>query len=109
MAAPTSWIWIAEKAGEPVGYVLAFIHERPENVFCTARRWLDIDQIAVRPDQRRHGVARSLVEAVRHAAEAHGIEEVELTCWTFNSDAQEAFRRLGFTPRIARFGWESGA
>src|SRR5690348_5011489 len=40
-------VWIAEVDGEPVGYVLAIICERREGPFCPARKWCDLDQIAV--------------------------------------------------------------
>jgi ribosomal protein S18 acetylase RimI-like enzyme len=101
---PTVRIWIADADGAPAGYVAAFLRERPENVFCHPRRWLEINEIAVRPQRRRAGVARALVEVVLRAADADEIAEVELSTWMFNSDAQQAFRRLGFTPRIVRFG-----
>ncbi|MGH2404820.1 MAG: GNAT family N-acetyltransferase [bacterium] len=51
-------IWIAEAGGVPVGYASAFLHERAENAFCRSRRWLEIDQIGVRPDWRRRGIGR---------------------------------------------------
>jgi hypothetical protein len=54
---PTASIWIAEEGGVPVGYVLALLHERAENPFCPARRWCEIDQIAVDDKWRRRGLA----------------------------------------------------
>ena len=107
LAKAAGWIWIAERDGNAVGYVLALAQERPENPFCHARRWVEIDQLAVRPGHRRAGVARALVEAVRRAAEASEITEVELTCWDFNGSAREVFRKLGFTPRVSRLGSRS--
>ena len=96
-------IWIAEEAGTPVGYASVFLHERAENPFCLARRWFEIDQIAVRPDRQRNGIGRALVQHVLADARAEGIREVELTCWCFNPGAQEAFQRLGFAPRLTQF------
>jgi ribosomal protein S18 acetylase RimI-like enzyme len=63
--------------------------------------------IGVRPDQRRKGLARALVDIVVAASDADGIRDVELTSWVFNSGAQEAFRRLGFTPKLVRLGRRS--
>lgn len=97
-------VWVAEASGEPVGYALAFPQARPEHVFCHARRWLEFDQICVRPDRQREGVGRALVEHVLAAAREQGIREVELTCGSFNDGAQEAFRRLGFAPVTVRMG-----
>jgi ribosomal protein S18 acetylase RimI-like enzyme len=104
---PTARIWIAEDRDAAVGYVIALARERSENVFGRSRRWLEIDQIGVRPGHRRSGIGRSLVHAVLQAADGDGIRDVELSTWAFNSGAQRAFRRLGFTPQVVRFGWES--
>ena len=32
------------------------------------------------------------------------IHHVELSSWVFNSGPHQAFRRLGFTPKVVRFG-----
>src|SRR5713226_98394 len=58
---PTTRMWIAEEEGGPVGYLLAILHDLPENPFNRARRWYEIDQIAVAPIWRRQGVARALI------------------------------------------------
>lgn len=100
---PVARIWIAIEEGRPAGYVLAFHYERPENPFCLARRWCEIDQIAVDPSRRRRGIARALIqEAIQNAA-ADGIRDVELSAWSFNDEAHETFRRLGFVPKAIRF------
>jgi GNAT superfamily N-acetyltransferase len=100
-------IWIAEGDGVPVGFASTFLHERAENAFCRSRRWLEIDQIGVRPEWRRKGIARALVQVVLGAAKAESVHDVELSSWVFNDGAHEAFRRLGFTPRVVRFGGPS--
>jgi ribosomal protein S18 acetylase RimI-like enzyme len=99
---PTAALWIAELDGVAVGYVSALFHEQPENPFCLARRWCEIDQVAVDPAYQRRGVARRLVDAVVADAQANGIRDVEMTIWSFNDNAQAAFQRLGFRPRIVR-------
>jgi GNAT superfamily N-acetyltransferase len=101
---PAVLIWIAEEDGEPVGYVLALLHERAENPFCSARRWCEIDQIAVDDRWRRRGIARTLVQRVLTEVRRRGIREVETSSWSFNEPAHHAFRRLGFAPQVIRFG-----
>jgi len=32
-----------------------------------------------------------------------GVVELELSSWAFNEDAQRAFARLGFVPKVIRF------
>jgi GNAT superfamily N-acetyltransferase len=101
---PTVKIWIAEAGALAVGYVSAFRHERAQNPFCRSRRWLEIDQVGVHPDWRRKGIGQALVDVVLQAARDEGIGDVELSSWVFNGDAHAAFRRLGFTPKMVRFG-----
>jgi ribosomal protein S18 acetylase RimI-like enzyme len=101
--APDSKIWLAESDGCPVGYVLAYFHERTGRPFSHPRRWCEIDQIAVVPDQRRRGMARALVQAVLDEARHRGIRDIELSSWSFNVEAHETFRRLGFKAKLIRF------
>ena len=100
---PAVRAWIAESDGRPVGYVLAINHDRPENTFCFARRFCEIDQIGVLPAFRRKGIARLLVHQVLEYVQSEDITDVELTSWSFNSEAHDAFRALGFTDKVVRF------
>ena len=100
---PTTAAWIAEVDGAPIGYVLAFFHERGENPFRRPRRWCEIDQIAVDPARRRRGIGRALVAAALAEATKRGMREVELSSWAFNTDAHAMFRQLGFEPRVVGF------
>jgi ribosomal protein S18 acetylase RimI-like enzyme len=100
---PSVRAWIAESGGSPVGYVLAVTHDRPENPFCFRRLFCEIDQIAVSPGFRRKGLARALVDRALADARSRGIRDLELSSWSFNAGAHEAFRRLGFQPQIVRF------
>lgn len=101
--APTSAAWVAEEGGEPVGFVLAIFHDRPDDPFRRARRWCEIDQIAVDPAWRRRRVGRSLMQAALDEARVRGCLQVELSSWAFNTDAHAMFRRLGFEPRAVTF------
>jgi diamine N-acetyltransferase len=103
---PTVGIWLAEDQGSPIGYVLAFLHERAANPFCPSRRWCEIDQIAVRPDRQRQGVGRALIEKALAWARAEGAGDIELSTWSFNDSAQRMVRDLGFVPKIVRFELE---
>jgi GNAT superfamily N-acetyltransferase len=100
---PTAHLWIAEAEGEPAGYVLAMFRHSSEDPFALARDWCEIDQIAVDPNYRRKGIARLLVLSALAAARARGIRRIEAACWSFNREAHEVFRRLGFAPKGVRF------
>ena len=44
-----------------------------------------------------------LVQAALDEARRRGIRDIELSSWSFNGEAHETFRRLGFTPKVIRF------
>jgi ribosomal protein S18 acetylase RimI-like enzyme len=105
---PEVRVWIASIGEVPVGYAVSVCRERLESAICLARRFHELDEIAVSPAHRQSGVARALVERVLADARAQGVRDVELTAWSFNSDAQAAFEALGFRPMTVRFQRESG-
>jgi GNAT superfamily N-acetyltransferase len=99
----TTRILIAEEDGLPVGYLLAILHEAPENPFVRARRWCEIDQVAVDPGRRGRGIARALVLSAVSWAKTEGVPQIEAASWSFNDGAHQMFRRLGFVPKTIRF------
>jgi GNAT superfamily N-acetyltransferase len=96
-------LWVAEKDGTLAGYVVVMPREKPENPFCPARKWWDVDQIGVRASDRRSGVGGALIQKVIAEARAQRIDELELNSWSFNQNAHAAFSRLGFVPKSVRF------
>ncbi len=96
-------VWIAELDGAPVGYVVAIVHQRTANPFSQPRRWSEIDQIAVDPSCRRQGIGRALLGTVIAGVRSEGIDDVEVTSWSFNQEAHRVFERLGFVPRTVCF------
>ena len=102
-ALPQGAAWLAEQDGTAVGYVIAALHERAENVLHTPRRMVEVIQIGVLPEYQRRGIGRALLNRVLEYARATGVDEVVLSSWVFNESAHEAFRRWGFTPRIIEF------
>ena len=95
-------IWIAQIGDIPVGYALAIKQHRVENVFCYERRWYEIEQVGVRPQYRRRGIGRSLLNHVVEFAKADGVSDIELNTWAFNDRARASFERLGFVSRNVR-------
>jgi ribosomal protein S18 acetylase RimI-like enzyme len=100
---PEARVWIASVCEVPVGYAVSVFRERSENTLCFARRFYELEEIGVSPAHRHRGVARALVERVLADAHTQGIRDVELTAWSFNSNAQAAFEALGFRPMTIRF------
>jgi ribosomal protein S18 acetylase RimI-like enzyme len=102
LSRPGTIALLAKLGHEPVGYVLAGVHEKPKDLFTNARRWLYLDQISVEAAQERQGVGRMLCEALVARARREGLTEIETDTWAFNQSAQEFFRHLGFSPKIIR-------
>jgi ribosomal protein S18 acetylase RimI-like enzyme len=100
---PSTRCWLALADAEPVGYLLMREYQRPENVFCLARHWHEIDHVGVEAQYRGRGIGRALVQTALAAARGTGAREVELASWSFNAEAHAMFRRSGFVPRLLRF------
>jgi GNAT superfamily N-acetyltransferase len=103
LEAASSRAWVAACEAQVVGYVAALAEARPEHLFCHARTWWEVDQLAVRPEWRRRGVARALLTAVAAEAGHAGVNQLQLSTWSFNTGALEAWRHLGFVPQTTRF------
>jgi ribosomal protein S18 acetylase RimI-like enzyme len=100
---PATRAWVAEDGAAPIGYLIAVLHDRPEGPFTVARRFCEIDQLAVDPTRRGQGIARALMVEALARVRADGVHEVEATSWSFNDTAHTMFRRLGFVPKTVRF------
>lgn len=95
--------WVAYVDDAPVGYVVSILRQRDDNAFSFARKFIEIDQVAVLQAFRRRGITRALLDAALADARSLGLTRAELTSWAFNSDAHEAFAALGFRAMSVRF------
>ncbi|MGL4178161.1 MAG: GNAT family N-acetyltransferase [Dermatophilaceae bacterium] len=84
--------FLARLDQEPVGYVIT--SDNPFGLGPTAE--VAVEQLWVRPDVRRHGVAKALLGAVLGAAERAGCETVVSNVPTSSREANRFFARLGF-------------
>jgi ribosomal protein S18 acetylase RimI-like enzyme len=105
---PDARVWMASVGEVPAGYAVSVIRERPASAICSAQRFYELEEVGVSPPHRQKGVARALVQRVLADARAQGVRDVQLTCWSFNAEAQAAFEALGFRPLTVRFQRASG-
>jgi ribosomal protein S18 acetylase RimI-like enzyme len=84
--------WLAEdEAGRPMGFLLGYRSpDRPAEAV--------VHLVAVRPDRRRRGLGRSLVDAFRGQVEVDGVTAVTALAWPDDPIAIAFFRALGFRP-----------
>jgi GNAT superfamily N-acetyltransferase len=106
LADPAVTIFIAEEDGIPVGYVLCRLIERAENPFRLAMRFLDIDQISVRPTVQGTGVGSALMREAEGLARTLNVQRIHLDSWGFNTHAHKFFETMGFEKFNHRF-WKS--
>ena len=99
----TTRIFIAEENGQALGCILCRLIESPENPFRFAVRYLEIDQISVRPAAQGTGVGTELMNQAEMVARELGVPRIQLNSWDFNVDAHRFFERNGFTKFSYRF------
>ena len=88
--------FIARRERRPVGYIGLRTVERPGHMLMFARRFLDVEQVGVAPDERGKGVGRALMARVRELAAELGLKRIELNVWAENGKARRAFESWGF-------------
>ncbi len=94
----TARIFIAELDDECVGYAGATLHQSAPTVLTHADSLIGLDQLAVAPLGRRHGVATALLEAVRDAGREAGCRRLLTEVWDFNEEALSFYEAAGFLP-----------
>ncbi len=97
LANSNNLVFIAEIDAEAAGYVYAEVISRPETSISYAYQIVYIHHLSVRSQFQRQGIGSRLIDAVREATRARGIERVTLDFWTFNRTAEAFFKQQGFT------------
>lgn len=92
LADPTAFGWIAIEGAQPVGLVLA---RAPADQ-------AEILTIAVRPEARRRGIARQLIEAAVAEAERRQAKSMFLEVADGNDAARALYQALGFAEESVR-------
>jgi len=91
-----SAVFVADDLGDPVGFVTVRTDSAPDEGILQPRSFAVVDTLAVRSDQRRRGIGRSLLEAVHGWARERRLGHVSLNVWEFNQSAIDFYRALGY-------------
>jgi len=89
-------VFVADDAGDLVGFVTVRADSALEEGILQPRNFAVVDTLAVRSDQRRRGIGRSLMEAVHGWARERQLGHVSLNVWEFNEPAIDFYRALGY-------------
>jgi len=87
---------VAERDGDLHGFCLVAVTRRP--AFFAETERLEVEAVFVRPEQRRGGVARALVEAALAELDPARRLRVELGVERGNAEGDGFWRALGFLP-----------
>ena len=89
---------VATRDGAVAGYARAELLDTPASPHKLASRTLRLHELAVSPAQRRLGVGRALLQAVRTLAAERDATGVSLMVYAFNAEARAFYAREGFAP-----------
>jgi GNAT superfamily N-acetyltransferase len=73
-----------------------------------ARQLVEIIELVVTAEARHLGVGRCLIDAAKTWARERDIPALEVSAWSFNREATDFYRRIGFEPTVERFVLETG-
>lgn len=96
LVSPDAVGFLAMLGTRPVGYALAVQRRKAETPFKYACHSVEVDQIAVVPDQQRLGIGRRLMLEVLRYAQSVGASSIELSVLAQNEEAIAFYRSLGF-------------
>ncbi len=88
-----AWVIVGYHRGQPAGYATVCLLPKLDR----RKGFIYVDEIWVRPDFRRLGVARAILGCADALAEDGGLAGVRLYVASDNPAAQELYRRAGYT------------
>ena len=107
IAEPTIRVMLAERDGALVGYCkLVLDCAWPEQA--RGSRAVELRQLYTAPDATGGGIGATLIDWALAGAAREGADEVQLSVWSGNHDAQRFYRRYGFE-KIADIDFWVGA
>lgn len=92
-------VFVAEEAGEVLGYCFCQIREYRDSTVLTDRKEIYIDDLCVEEACRGRGIARALYGYVTDWAKDIGCGYVTLNVWQGNDSARKFYEKMGMHTR----------
>lgn len=73
-----------------VGFIMFHIKEKG------LKKVMWINQLYVDESMRKKGIARLLIDKINDIGKEENCKRFELNCWSFNTNASELYKHLGF-------------
>ncbi|MDX2143298.1 MAG: prephenate dehydrogenase/arogenate dehydrogenase family protein [Rhodospirillaceae bacterium] len=94
---PDSAILLAENlTKEIVGFLTVIVRRKPESPVSEQRHYVEVDNLVVKPSERRIGIGRALMNAATAWAVHRGFCALELNVHHFNQEAVDFYSAVGF-------------
>lgn len=104
---PDTFVVLARRGTEPVGYALGHLHDGPDDTWPTSDRLGHIESLAVLPDERGNGLGTALLDTAEARLAELGATTVAIEVMVGNEGAQRFYEARGMTPvtvRLMRLG-----
>lgn len=96
---PTRPIFIAEEAGQVLGYCFCIHKNYTGDPVLADRKELYIDDLCVEESCRNMGIATALYRHATEYAKRSGCQFITLNLWAGNDNALRFYEHMGLTPR----------
>ncbi|NNM54410.1 MAG: GNAT family N-acetyltransferase [Spirochaetales bacterium] len=83
---------------EPIGYALFCERKYADNPFRRGFSVVHLDQLSFIREYQRQGLGTKVMAWIEEFARQHGAQQIELSYWERNVEAQGFYQKLGFSP-----------
>ncbi|MFL6180683.1 MAG: GNAT family N-acetyltransferase [Actinomycetes bacterium] len=99
-AEPGTFVILAERDGEPVGYALCHLREGPDDTWDTGD-WLgEIETLVLTPEARGNGVGTALMDAAEAELGRRGARDIMTAVMEGNDRIRDFYLRRGMRPTV---------
>jgi ribosomal protein S18 acetylase RimI-like enzyme len=99
-AEPDTFVVLAERGGEPVGYALCHIREGADDTWDTGDRIGEIETLVLSPDARGDGVGTALMDAAEAELGRRGAATTVTAVLEGNDRARDFYLQRGMKPTV---------